>query len=957
MSEVARQLDIQEGEITDSLELEAEECLGWKIIYTDTAAQEFLKADIGKRTIHANLHGKEDVQGVRFAAITEATRWASYSRVFARTPMKALAQEIKNDPLALAELSLLEGLGMVRAGNERLRRELLSLMPASGSLKSEFMNACRLRILTGEFPKVSPEVEGLLKAMPVSPAGEHMLDLISAGTKTYAVRKKWYDEFIAPAAAALAERDAALHTTDIETFTPSTDDSELEKLEEGDIEKRIEPYIGGYFRTKVFRPDWNTMQMQSMGQARKVTQDTFNEQIAGEAANYWNTAPQYVFRGSIGPTTLAFEGTEIRLSAPARALFDPETFVGPEGAELRQDEYGCYLLKLPESFDVLAAMDEAPLSYACTFVLTQRTPAWMKEPPTDDDISIPDDIKATFSTETRTFLEELASLKITSEAKALRVARRVREMIEYVNDSEVGMRLTAAGRGYFQELETLKKGDCDVSNFYALAQLRALGIAARMTGDYFIKRDRRFDFAAIAGQRHAWLEYWNSEERVWKRLDATPPKKDEDEDEEEDENPTENTGGDRAENKIDSGLEVGDADPDDSREADEWTEERLEKLRESLKEAAGELGGGESEVLQRTKQEFLEKEGVTMAEWDAVREYAKKIDATPVPRKETYAAEGDSTIGEEWEKLYQDIIVSYKRHKPGLRTLTTRNQGEELTDPVTAGIDIMSGEEDPYGWTLTKKGQKTERLPIWFSNDALLDLTASMEAKDDFGVSLKESQKRFIMTGLYHSYLLNERVRQRAADLEVVPQVTNHLITIHGQMSHVHLTQGAEATSVKRMVELFRQLDTTKAGSGNIRDALREYRAGLLDDPITLSRIKAGEMLKSLTVISDGNMWCSVCQAEACGIAHDMNYLNQTKQEVAALRELGVKVFGIGFTRKSKPITELMADAKDPDAAQVLRDTTHAIAAHHGQIVRAFKPIRAAAARRLESEARMRTKR
>ena len=51
-----------------------------------------------------------------------------------------------------------------------------------------------------------------------------------------------------------------------------------------------------------------------------------------------------------------------------------------------------------------------------------------------------------------------------------------------------------------------------------------------MITGFHVSRDKRFDFAALAGTKHAWLEWWNKDAGKWQRIDATPPSQEEEKD-------------------------------------------------------------------------------------------------------------------------------------------------------------------------------------------------------------------------------------------------------------------------------------------------------------------------------------------------------------------------------------------------------------------------------------------
>jgi hypothetical protein len=106
-------------------------------------------------------------------------------------------------------------------------------------------------------------------------------------------------------------------------------------------------------------------------------------------------------------------------------------------------------------------------------------------------------------------------------------------------------------------------------------------------------------------------------------------------------------------------------------------------------------------------------------------------------------------------------------------------------------------------------------------------------------------------------------------------------------------------------------------------------------------------MVKTLTILTDGNLWCSVCGKESCNYELHGPTLARVQTALAVARQHGVIINVIGFTKQSRPVTELFAVKDDPEAAVVVEDLAGALEAHHKQVLRAIKPALEVARKKL----------
>lgn len=907
---------------------ETEQRLGWRIEYVSDSNRKAIAANPTLRMVTVNVDKYHSRDAARFHGTIEAARAYGLGNTVREVSVEELSSLMLEHPSIVSDLCLFEGLGFLQRNESVSALPLTDQFPLADSYEAEFRNACAWCVLTGAFPAVSEKVNEQLTTLPVSPkTGLHLLTALGSGEKSFEIRKRNYTQYIAPALEKLRAVDRDLKDLASDSFIPSTDTSQLEQLSEDEIFMRIEPFVGGYAPERVYSEvDWASMSMVD----------------PGVASARWKEPTDIVLpKRSLFIGVFDSDALDQPYRIPLQSTAIPITESLTSSYALRRDDYGCYLLERSQSSVKDPQKEKVTVSFE--FGLSKDGHEWMMREPTEKEKAIPQEIVQTFSGETRAFLEELSESRITDRACAIRVAKRVQEMLEYVQDSAVGKVYEAAGTNYFAQLERLKKADCDVSNFYGLALLRALGIPCMMAIGYHVKRDKRFSFAALAGSRHAWLYYYDRDIQQWEKIDMTPPSQDEPQGEEEDGSDGEGFGfREEGEGRIE---------PVETEESDivrVWSAEELAELVSVLQQTS--QSAQEANLFPRGESpaSLFEKEyGVPLEQWEIVRAYIDRVDATPIPRDETIERIADSTIGEEWRSIFELLLIAYQLPDARRQQMVRQSQGDDLIDPTSAAIDVLSGVQDPFGYANKRRALRTEHLPINFSNDMLLDLTASMEARDENGTLLKEAQRQFVLSDLFHGFKLNEELSQHEAELGVVPYVTNALYSIHGA-GFAEQSRGPERMTIQRIARLYDELNATTKGAGNMLGALRAYRETIFATPDLIRQIKEGEILKTLTIISDGNLWCSMCGKEECTYQLHAGVISQTSALVNELRSIGVFVNAIGFTVLSKPVVEIFKDTNNPRASQVARDVRQAVMLHHGQIAQSLERVRTIARKRLD---------
>ena len=899
--------------------------LGWNIDYADDLPSG-TAIDRGERRILVRWSDASESARARQVGILAVAREEAFVSMMRETNTKKAIEIFSKDPDFTRELLRFRGAKILRDRDPQIAQEVAQELSPASTAVSEFQLACALYLATGEFPPTTEAVRTELERLPVSQkTNEHVLSALAGEHVTLSRKRDYFERFIVPALEQLKRVDADLRASSQEDFQPSTDSAETKELDESEIMQRVLPFVGGYFREKVMDAvDWESMRVVASGVTSERLQPP-SEPPARDPDEKIHT-----FQGVDGKELLRERSAPL----PEKAAVLPETLTG--GFVIRRTVNGEHFLEWEGG-------GEPPETYEFQFARGTQMLDWQKKEPAEDEQTIPPDVIGTLALETRTFLEDLGGARITNRARVNQIAKRIQTTIQYVTDNAVGEALAGAGKGYFAELERLKKGDCDVSNFYALAQIRSLGIPCRMVTGYHIKKDKRFPFAAIAGVKHAWLEWWNEESRSWERIDATPPQ----EKDEESKKGKERGGGSvgsQMNESADENPALSPKDSDDDPWGTELTDDDLTRLAERIESSKG--TGGDA---LRTEQIFQDLYGVPQERWEQVRELAERISRERIPREATIDKRSDSSVSEEWERIFQLLLVAYRLPANTRPKIARESQGGELVDPVSAGIDVLSGEDDPYGFRKSTPRERTEHLPIRFSNDFLLDITASMTAKNREGKSLLELERAFTLSSLYEGYKFNERIKQRAADLVQTPLITNHVLSIHGGGTWQEIVK-TSPMSLKELVAVNEAMQKPTAGAGAMADAIERYAQTLEDDTKTVDALKKGEMLKTLTILTDGNLWCSQCGKESCSYELHGATLRRIQTTLKLVRSMGVIVNAIGFTEQSRPVTEIFRVEGDKEAAVVTENLSGALVAHHLQALRAMRPVVLAGEKRLATK-------
>ena len=809
-----------------------------------------------------------------------------------------------SDARTLDHTLILAGLAQVQRDDPKRAEQIAAQIAAKpcASYPAMLQRALQLKALGYDHgvlaPEVADEFAELINLKKRDGSNTEITTILANDQIKLSARIGVWQRYAKPALERLRAIEKTLCESETEGFDPSMDDGAMEELDESEIEMRVLPYRGGYFREAVhtkYDLTANAWVTESRTQQSIVNDETEADDIIDEALTLKQKV--FTFMGKyLGSQTIPL---------PGGARVNPVSLSLPN-AQLVSDEKGIVSL-LPKSDQ--EAIDEQPFELK----FTVDSHAFDKTPPTEEESNAFGE--GCFSEEALTCLAQINEQRLTPMAAARRLRDFVTTTLKYSTDKTKSDQYRSTGRDYFRAIAAGGEADCDVANTYFLALMRELGISSRLITGYHVRKDPRFEFAALAGTKHAWAEVWDGTE--WHRMDATPPKAEDDQDDQEKQEESDGGGGDDVtEEQHELAEDIDEVENDEFAELPPIDVAVLEQMIANLNNDV------EKSPETMIAEMFARKEGVSLEEVQAYRHEIAQISATVNPKT-------GKTIAQEYAALYDRFIktrwISHERYSGPVR----QSEGEELMDPTMVYIDIIAGDADPLGFKEMAREQTPEHIVTDIEDDQLLDMTASMEQRSGNSTLLAE-QRKMALVHLEELAKLNDKMN----DVSVRPHLTTPLgvrTSIIGFRGHqlIELKSINDPLTEKLRVEVARELKKTEAGRGNLLAAIRQYRAAIPAE--TAQKLKSGLLTKILTIFSDGNVYCPMCGKESCNHSIDQDERRMIVAEIAELRGMGVIVHGIGFTEQSRVIAALT----NPDGVTI-PDATQAVMARHQLILKSL---------------------
>lgn len=288
------------------------------------------------------------------------------------------------------------------------------------------------------------------------------------------------------------------------------------------------------------------------------------------------------------------------------------------------------------------------------------------------------------------------------------VVKLVRNNLIYSNSREAWDFYTEnSGQEFFSRIWQRKEADCFVSNTLAARVLAEIDEYTILVGGYYIKeKDEKGNAIMHRNNGHGWLKTWDDLSQRYVRLDATPkgdPNLDEEQQEKDLEG--ESSEGDYGENE-------------DELISEEELKEKIEKMK------------GEKEKKERKKPTPVNLEEARFAELaECTPKQAEEFMNALYRVREIKNERGipiSDLLKSEWKKIVTERKIEVDNYRGPVRM----DEGDNLTDPVSARIDILSKEFNPTGFEKLEKEEKIEMefggINIYFS----FDLSGSMRESD-----------------------------------------------------------------------------------------------------------------------------------------------------------------------------------------------------------------------------------
>lgn len=510
-----------------------------------------------------------------------------------------------------------------------------------------------------------------------------------------------------------------------EDIPPSSE--EVRSSMEGGAEKRegepkphfrVAPFFGGYYKQLVF--DRFDAQSLKWGKAENVLSD-----------------PSLLETDVVGKRVL---GGKVRAGAPLSLPVPYDWMCEPESLSCDAQGGQAQLLQNQDGLWYLDVSGDGVVTYTVT-IARQR---YRAEGLSSEAQTLA--IEGVLPAQLQKHIEEITKSALQPLARARLLTRKIRDNLTYSNDPKAYKEYTKDPKKFFERIWNKKKADCYVANTLAAAALTQAGFISRFVSGYFVKEKGASDEAILhAGNGHSWLEVYDTVGRRWVRLDATP--------------------------KGDPNLDEQTQERDLSGEGDFGEDEselmsaqELEKTIKELKEQEAQgQGGGERSRSTREQDRFAELAECTPAQ---AQEFMRALERVREIKDEHGIPIVEKLI-DEWKKIMQEYLVQSSDYRGPVRM----DEGDRLEDPVSAKIDIASGEYNPTGF---EKGVSVEKIEAEFGGINIyfsFDLSGSMAQPDGASGRSKADVQRDIglmfVDSLMQCAFLSRKMESQGASLPI----------------------------------------------------------------------------------------------------------------------------------------------------------------------------------------------
>ncbi len=465
-----------------------------------------------------------------------------------------------------------------------------------------------------------------------------------------------------------------------EKVQPGGDTREKKEGEPAAALFSVSPFFGGYYKQLQFnRFDGNTLEWQK-------PENEFREAIAEE---YESESTRIIFGKIQG-------GQPLSLPLPAGWMVDPESFIvdAPEGsARVLRNQEGLWYLSVDG-----------------TGVFKYQIRAYRKQMLGEEVELKEGQIEGNLPSELKEEIKKLEEKRFSKVKIKRELVKFVRNNLKYVTSDEINSYYTQKPAEVFERMWQRKEANCYWANTLAARALSEIDDQwAFISGFSVREKDEQGNAILHSGNGHSWLEVWD--DLSWRavRLDATPkgdPTVDEEQQEQDfDGDPPAGGEGDYGESDDELASE----------------KEIQEKIKELQKAGAGKQSK-KLTLLDMENARFADAAECTPAQ---AQEFLRALDRAR-EIKDTRGIPISELLKLEWKK----IVIENTSEKNDYRGPVRMDEGDNLEDPVSARIDIVSKEFNPTGFEKLEREEKLETefggLSVYFS----FDLSGSMKDPD-----------------------------------------------------------------------------------------------------------------------------------------------------------------------------------------------------------------------------------
>jgi hypothetical protein len=273
---------------------------------------------------------------------------------------------------------------------------------------------------------------------------------------------------------------------------------------------------------------------------------------------------------------------------------------------------------------------------------------------------------------------------------------------------------------------------------------------------------------------------------------------------------------------------------------------------------------------ERSLEAYAQAEGVTVEDLKGYRRYMEKVENLRNP-------ETNELLIEEIREIFRRIIAERTAKLP--QSKMPQSEGVTLRFPAQAVVEIKAGNAEPEVWETIEAKEAVKELIGKFDVTLVCDRSGSMGS----GGKLEAQRTTAALT--------LEALREFGVDLEdASPDLENNLevrteVWSFGDDSQCELLKGlSETLSEKERVLVYQKLSQVPGSSTKDYKTLEAIIQSL--DKEDLEKIAEKKLRKIIFVISDG----------------DSSDAAKTRRMLAALREKGILVYGIGVTNEARSI-------------------------------------------------------